>query len=280
MGSLIPDVKIKEIEAKGIITETNLPGADFVVNPYTGCQHGCIYCYAEFMKKYTGHDERWGDFVDIKINAPDLIKVNGKFKGKIIFFSSVTDPYQPVEAKYCLTRKILEKLVEKQPKISLLTKSALVTRDIDIFKKFKEIDIGVSISTLDEKLSRQLEPFASPPKLRMESIKKLKASGLKTWIFISPIFPYITEIEEIIKEVAPNADYFMFENLNLRAHNRNRVYDFIWKNRPDLLPAYKNIYENKDNKYWDDLRLFIIDTCRKYKKDYQICFHHGGFSKN
>jgi len=279
MGSRIPDLKVKEIEAKGIITETNLPGADFVVNPYTGCCHSCIYCYAEFMKRYTGHDERWGDFVDIKVNAPELVNAHGQYKGKVIFFSSVTDPYQPIEAKYGLTRKVLEKLVEEQPKLSLLTKSALVTRDIDIFKKFGVAEIGVSISTLDEKLSRQLEPFASPPKLRLEAIKKMKASGLKTWVFISPIFPYITEVEEIIKEMAPYVDYFMFENLNVRAHNRARIFNFLSRNRPDLLPIYRNIYDNKDNKYWDDLKLFIIDTCRKYQKDYQICFHHGGFSK-
>lgn len=129
------------------------------------------------------------------------------------------------------------------------------------------------------KLSRQLEPFASPPQLRLDALKKCKEAGLNTYVFLSPIFPYITEVEEIIKKAAPFVNYFMFENLNVRAHNRSRIYNFISKNRPDLLPAYKNIYDNRDNKYWDDLRLFIIDTCRRYKKDYQICFHHGGFSK-
>lgn len=279
MGSIVPELKIKEVEVKGIITKTNLPGADFVINPYTGCRHGCIYCYAEFMKKYTGHQEKWGDFIDVKINAPDLVDAHGQYKGKVIFFSSVTDPYQPIEAKYQLTRKVLEKLVEEQPIIDILTKSALVTRDIDIFKKFKEIEIGVSISTLDEKLSRQLEPFASPPKLRLEAIRKLKEEGLKTWVFISPIFPYITEVEEIIREAAPHVDYFMFENLNVRANNRSRIFNFISRNKPDLLPQYKEIFDAKNNSYWDQMQMFIVDTCRKYKKDYQICFHHGGFSK-
>lgn len=151
MGSIIPDLKIKEVQAKGIIVKTNLPGADFVINPYTGCRHSCIYCYAEFMKKYTGHDEKWGTFIDVKINAPDLIESKGKLAGEIIFLSSVTDPYQPIEAKYQLTRKILERLVEEDVKIDILTKSALVTRDIDILKEFTFVPtVGISVSTIDE----------------------------------------------------------------------------------------------------------------------------------
>ncbi len=125
---------VKEILAKSIITKSNLPEADFVINPYTGCSHACNYCYAEFMKKWSNHFEPWGEFVDVKSNALDLIDSPEKYSDKTILLSSVTDPYQPLEAKYQLTRRILEALIPVQPKIGILTKSRLVSRDIDVFR--------------------------------------------------------------------------------------------------------------------------------------------------
>ena len=142
-------LKIKEIKAKSIITKTQLPEGDFVINPYIGCMHGCIYCYARFMKRFTGHTEPWGAFVDAKINAADLIPTDvKKYKGKRITLSSVTDAYQPVELKYKLTRKILEKLIPLQPHVDIMTKSDLVLRDIDVIKQFKDCVVAFSILTL------------------------------------------------------------------------------------------------------------------------------------
>jgi len=262
---------IKEISVKGVVTKSNLPDAEYVINPYVGCQHGCIYCYAEFMKKFTDHHEEWGSFVDVKINSPELLKgLKGRYKGKDIFLSSVTDPYQPLEAKYMLTRKILERLVEEQPIIEILTKSALVKRDIDLFKKFKDISIGISLSTLDNELSRKLEPFTSPPKLRLDALKKCKEAGLKVYVFVSPIIPYITDVDEIVK-LSSFADYVMFENLNLRPTNINKIFDFIRKNRPDVFEDFKRV----DESYWKDVERNIRKIC----KDPRIYFHHGSPKK-
>lgn len=120
-------MKIKEIKAKSIIVKSNLPEGDFVINPYTGCSHGCLYCYARFMKRFTNHPEPWGEFVDVKINAPDLIPEDtDKYKDRSITIGSVTDPYLPLEAKYKLTRRILEKLIPLQPRLDIITKSDLV----------------------------------------------------------------------------------------------------------------------------------------------------------
>ena len=148
-------MKIKEIKAKSIITKSAL--ADYVINPYTGCMHGCIYCYARFMKRFTNHPEPWGDFVDVKINAPDLIpEKTDKYKNKTILMGSVTDAYHPIEIKYKLTRKILEKLIPLQLDLNILTKSDLVLRDIDLLKKFKNLLVTFSLSFLDEKYRKQL----------------------------------------------------------------------------------------------------------------------------
>ena len=104
-------MKIKEIKAKSIIVKSNLPDSDFVINPYTGCGHSCLYCYARFMKRFTNHSEPWGDFVDVKINAPELIPENTeKYRNKTMVIGSVTDSYQPLEKKYKLTRQFLKNL--------------------------------------------------------------------------------------------------------------------------------------------------------------------------
>ncbi|MEK6816502.1 MAG: radical SAM protein, partial [Nanoarchaeota archaeon] len=135
--------KVKEIKANEIIVKSNLPDADYVINPYVGCTHSCLYCYARFMKRFTGHTEPWGKFIDIKVNAPGLIPAEtSKYRGKSIFLSSVTDAYQPLERKYQLTRKILWKLIPMQPDLSILTKSDLVLRDIDLLKQFKGCEVG------------------------------------------------------------------------------------------------------------------------------------------
>lgn len=267
-------MRIKEIKVKSIIVKSNLPAGDFVVNPYVGCQHGCIYCYARFMKRFTGHKEPWGRFVDIKINAADLIpKDADKFKGKSITIGSVCDPYQPLERKYKLTKKILERLVFLQPHLDLMTKSDLVVRDIDLFKKFENCIIVISLSVLDEKLRKQLEPFSSSVKAKIGALKKLHKAGVQTALFISPIFPYITDWEKIIKETKYFVDEFWFENLNLYPSIQNAIYIFLKKNKLELIKKYKEIYLLNSN-YWDKEENKIKQFCKTLKIKHKIYFHH------
>ena len=272
---------IREISAAGILTRSNIPNTDLVVNPYIGCEHGCIYCYAEFMKRFTNHREPWGSFLDIKINADSLVKPKGKYHKKRILFSSVTDPYLPHESKYKITRKILQKLISHQPSISILTKSELITRDIDILKQFKTIEVGISVSTTKDELAKQLEPHASSPLKRFAALKKCRDSGLKTYIFISPIFPYISDIGKIMKLTENHADYYMFENLNLRPTNRKKIFDFIKEFTPHLIEKYKVIYNKPyDLSYWDQLSVKIEELSKIFNVRCINCFHHGGFSKS
>lgn len=272
---------IQEIEAKSILTKSNIPSVDLVVNPYVGCEHGCIYCYADFMKRFTNHHEPWGEFIDVKKNGADLVKPKGQYKGKDVLFSSVTDPYLPHERKFQVTREILKKLVKHQPRISILTKSELVKRDIEIFKQFQDIDIATSVSTINTELAKQLEPRASLPLRRFEALKECRNAGLTTHVFISPIFPYITEIEQIMEIMVDHVDYFSFENLNVRPNNRKQVFNFIRKNRPDLVSDYKKIYGRPpDNSYWEFTSQKIQELGKKYNVNCHIHFHYGGFSKN
>jgi DNA repair photolyase len=267
-------MKISEINAKSIISKTGIPTADYVINPYVGCTHSCIFCYAKFMKRFTGHKEDWGEFIDIKINAPDLIPGEGsKYKGKYVLLSSVTDPYLPLERKYKLTRRIIQKLIPLEPILGILTKSDLVLRDLDLIKQFRDSEIGFSFSTLDEDLRCKLEPLASPLSKRINALKEVHKSGIKTYVFISPLFPVLTDWKAIIQETKDYSDYYMFENLNIVGSVWGPLKQWLEKNYPPLVAEYKEIYF-KDSPYWDSVQAEILNYCEKEKLTCKMHFHH------
>ena len=126
---------------------------------------------------------------------------------------------------------------------------------------------------MDENLSRRLEPYASPPRKRIETLRKLHEEGIETYLFISPIFPGITDFEKLIKLSRDYFDEVLFENLNIRANNRKRIFEFLKENKPELIPLYSQI--QKDNSYWNDLEIKISEYCKKFNIPYKIYFHHG-----
>lgn len=266
--------KIKEIKASSIITKSNLPDADYVINPYIGCSHSCIYCYARFMKRFTGHCEAWGQFIDVKINAPDLIPAKtAKYKDKSIFLASVTDAYLPLERKYRLTRKILEKLIPLQPNLGIQTKSDLILRDIDLLKQFKNCEAGLTITTLDDKLQREIEPFTSTPQNRIKALRELKNAEIKTYVFVGPILPYLTDWKKIILATKRYADFYMFENLNTRGSIWDSVKKWLKEKHPALLKDYEKIYFSRTD-FWDKMEAKIRQFCKQQKIKGRIYFHH------
>ncbi len=268
-------MKIKEIKAKSIIVKTNLPEGDFVINPYIGCGHGCKYCYARFMKRFTGHTEPWGSFIDIKINAPDLIpERTNKYKGKYITMSSTTDPYNPLEKKYKLTRKILKKLISLKPILDIITKSDLVVRDVDLLKQLDCI-VALSASGMDEKLRKQLEPFGPSINKRINALNKLHKNGIKTALFISPIFPELSDWKGLINKTKNFVDEYWFENLNLYPSIRVNIFRFLRKNKSELVGKYREIYSGSS--YWNKVEKEIREFCKKKKVNFKIYFHHKVF---
>jgi DNA repair photolyase len=265
---------IKEVKAKSILVKSNLPEADYVINPYTGCMHGCIYCYARFMKRFTNHHEDWGKFVDVKINSADLIKGNiGKYTGKNIFISSVTDSYMSIDKNYMLSRKVLEKLSGSGVEISIQTKSHLVLRDIDLISKIKNIEVGFTITTLDDEVRKQIEPYASSVENRLNALKELHKSKIKNYVFIGPILPFITDWQEIILQTKDYVDRYMLENLNIIGSVWHNIEEWLLKNHEDLIEKYEQIYFYK-NGYWDKVEKDIIDFCNDNKIKYKMFFHH------
>ena len=268
-------IKIREIEAKSIISSSNLPGTDYVINPYTGCIHSCLYCYARFMKRFTGHTESWGKFIDVKINGPELIpEKTSKYEGKTIFLSSVTDPYNPMERKYKLTRRILEKLIPLQPDLGILTKSDLVLRDMDLLRQFKSCEVGITITTTNDTLRKEIEPSTSSIPKRIEALGKLKEAGIGTYVFIGPILPFFTDWKEIVLITKKFSDSYLFENLNIAGAVWGCIRGWLVSCHSDLLREYERIYFTK-SEYWDNVEKDIEKFCREQKLDFEIYFHHG-----
>jgi DNA repair photolyase len=190
--------RIAEKSCKTGLSKSGL-SYDYAVNPYTGCLHGCIYCYANFMRRFSGHmRDPWGSFVDVKVNLIDVLaKELPKRKGGSVWLSSVCDPYQQPEAKYELTRRTIQ-LLSEYPKftISILTKNTLVLRDLDLLKSIRDrVDVGFTITTFDEEAQRIFEPHASPVHERVEAARRIGEAGVPTWVFIAPMLPYVSEME-------------------------------------------------------------------------------------
>lgn len=183
-------MKVKEIFAKTILTKTAISSFDYCINPYVGCGHGCRYCYASFMKRFTGHLEPWGEFIDVKVNAPYLLRKQLKrAKQGVVALSTVTDPYQPIEKKYQLTRKCLEALLETQFSVNLLTRSSLCLRDMDLFKQFKNIEVGLSVTTHDERIGKMFEPNSPSIQSRVNTLRTLRQEKIQTYAFVGPMLP-------------------------------------------------------------------------------------------
>ena len=207
---------VREILAKSILSKSQV--YDYVVNPYVGCSHSCRYCYAAFMKRFTGHRETWGEFVDIKINAPELLarEIRKKRMGRV-WVSGVCDPYQAAEKKYRLTRRCLEVLLENQWPVTIQTKSSLVLRDIGILGQFNDIEVGLSITTADEKIRKLFEPGASPIKERIHALDVLHSRGIRTFAMIAPILP---KSEGLIGRLPGKVDHILIDRLNYSYANR------------------------------------------------------------
>jgi DNA repair photolyase len=201
---------VREILAKGILSKSQV--YDYVINPYTGCQHSCTYCYARFMKRFSGHTEPWGEFVDVKINAVDLLKreILRKKPGRV-WVSGVCDPYQPLERRYQLTRGCLSILVQYQWAFSIQTRSPLVVRDIDILKQAQDAEVGMSITTADEGMRRLFEPKAPTIASRIKALAELHRQGIRTSAMIAPLLP---EAEGLAAALKGSVDRVRIDKMN------------------------------------------------------------------
>ncbi len=256
---------IRETNVKSILTKSNLPVADYSVNPYIGCEHGYKYCYASFMKRFTNHKEPWGSFVDVK-TWPE-IKHPERYKGKKLFIGSVTDPYQPIEERYGRTRKLLQELQGSGALKSIATKSDLILRDMDLIASFPNARVSFSINTLDETFTEEMDGSVSIAR-KIKAMSLLHEAGIRTTCFSSPIFPGITDCKAIIRECRDKCNLVWLENLNLRGEYKPVILDYIQRNYPSLSSLYDEIYREGKRDYWFTLNEELKDFCKEEALDY------------
>jgi DNA repair photolyase len=235
----------RKVACKSLLNKSGI--SDYAVNCYSGCAHGCVYCYARFTTRFTHPHEPWGSFVDIKENAvPVLAKEVKRRRTGNVILSSVCDAWQPVEDKTLLTRRCIELLIQYHYPIRALTKNALAARDLDLLK-LGDTELGVTITTLDPNLAKLIEPGASSPQARVELLQTAKSKGLKTYAFLGPLLPFLTDTErnitDLLKAVKDaGADYFYVDKLNLRYGVWQDLLKLLKQHYPALLPEYRKIF--------------------------------------
>ncbi len=201
---------VKEVSAKTILSKSKV--SDYTINPYVGCEHGCTYCYARFMKRFTGHKEPWGTFVDVKANAHKLLEheANKKKVGKV-WISGICDPYQPIERTYGLTRKCLEVLLRHDWPIVIQTKSPLVLRDSDLLRNSEKVEVGLTVTTADDEIRQIFEPSAPSIEERLRTLGQLHSAGIKTYAMIAPLLP---NAENLPQHLIGKIDFAIVDRMN------------------------------------------------------------------
>ncbi|MEO0225661.1 MAG: radical SAM protein [candidate division WOR-3 bacterium] len=269
---------IRQIYCKSILNKSGIPGIDYALNPYVGCAHKCAYCYAVFMKRFTNHPEPWGEFVDVKINCPQILsrQLKGIKQKSKISFGTVCDTYQPVEAKYELTRKCLEILIYYKHPISILTKSPLVLRDLDLILKFNEVEIGFTITLLEEKIRKIFEPNSAQVGERFNALKILSQNKILTWVFVAPLLPCFSDDEETLRQLfdlseKSGAYSITFDSLNPYPKVWNNVIRLVKENFPERLTHYQHYYLNKA-RYEKQIKERISDIGKRFKIKFDFAF--------
>lgn len=212
------NVTVAEVACKSALSKSGI--SDYAVNCYRGCAHACVYCYARFMARFSGHEgERWGTFVDARTNAPQVLarELDRARPGRVML-SSVCDGWQPIEERYRLSRRCLELLVRYAFPIGILTKSGLVRRDLEVLHG-AQAEVGVTLTTDDEALRRLIEPGASPVADRLDVLRRARQAGLATYVFAKPIIPFLCdgrrELDALFRAIAASGvDCVLADTLN------------------------------------------------------------------
>lgn len=268
-------MEIKEILAKSIITKSKLPDTDYVVNPYVGCQFACLYCYASFMGRFVNESlENWGNYLYVKTNAVELFKAEYARLKPInnqpprLMLSSVTDPYQGAEKHYQLVRGILAHCNDLSfpGLLSILTKSPLVLRDVDILLGSPNVEVGLTVTSTEDKISRFLEIHAPSAKRRFDTLAKLNEQGIKTYAFIGPLLPHFRydapALEDFIKALADTGVKSVYvEHMNLKPYILKRIDPCLAESSTEVQQLYR---EAKFKTHREALQNMILPLLDKY----------------
>ncbi|MDX3524214.1 SPL family radical SAM protein [Streptomyces scabiei] len=261
-----------EIEAKTLIQKSKTPSHDYVINPYTGCVLGCAYCFASFAGRQFGRSvKEWGDYLYVKKNAVELARKElakmpqGKRRGTMLL-SSVTDPYQGHETQYRLTRGILRELqaVEYPGLVRILTKSPVVTRDIDLLTALPRAEVGMTVTTTDDKVSRWLEVRAPRASRRLRTLAELNEAGIRTYAFVGPLLPHFATRPELLDDqfgqlVEAGVGEVFMEHINLKRYIRERMDQVLADESEEVREAYVQAQTKEHREQLDAIVAELLD---------------------
>ena len=248
------------------LSASRLPSLDYSLNPYLGCEHGCIYCYSRYVFRDSNLARRWGYFVKAKRNIVERLSAElRRMPVGVVGVSTVTDPYQPFESKLELTRKCLNLLSTHRFPVSIQTKSTLVLRDLDLIR-LRGFDVGLTITTMDGGLARELEPRAPSPDARVQVAEELAAAGVETWVFLGPIIPFINDGEDNLRRVVEVAKVtgskLIYDKLNLRRWVLDSVTPFLEREIPGLVGKFPSLLKPSSS-YWYRVSRMVESLCRE-----------------
>jgi DNA repair photolyase len=269
------------IKCKTALSTSKLPGLKYTLNPYVGCEHGCLYCYSPAVLRDAKMLERWGKVVRAKENIIEVLReeVERKKKGTV-GVSTVSDPYQPLEKRLELTLRCMGLLSAKGFDVSIHTKSDLVLRDSFLINP-PGFDVGVTITTMDKNIARRLEPMASPPDARASVLDHFSSKRIETWIFLGPIIPEINDSEESITEVVKvaksNNSHIIYDKLNLRAGVLDRLEPLLEFEKPGLTGRISELTGPKST-WWKKVRSKVEKACKDHYVKCEPAFPDLSFS--
>jgi len=264
-------LKVVEVSCRHALVPSSLPGLDFALNPYRGCSHGCVYCYAPSVLRET---REWGTFVDVRGDMPAILNRDLRSKREgVVGIGTVTDGYQPIEARYHLTRACLTRLLMSPLRVSVQTKSSLVLRDLDLLSEFKEIDVGVTVTTLDEYVSRAVEPLAAPPRKRLETMRALADQGMEVWAFVGPYLPGLRgkAMENLVRELSEaGATRILGDRLRIRSGTMERMRMAAMQLLPDERTPF--LTDLEDPSYASTVEIELRQNCDELGVEYRPAF--------
>jgi len=259
-------VEYSSITCKSALSPSKLPGLNYSLNPYRGCRHGCVYCYSPNVLGDRRLAMNWGKVVQAKQNIVEVLEREVKRKPKgVVGVSTVTDPYQPLEAELELTRKCIELLSKHRFDVCIQTKSSLVLRDADVIKP-EGFEVGVTITTMDRGLASRLEPQASPPDARAQVLEEFSRRGVETWLFLGPIVPEINDEEESLRrviEVARRAGSRMiYDRFNLKRWVLERLAPVLELELPGLVKRLPGLV-GPSSRRWRETCSRVESICKE-----------------
>jgi len=250
--------QLVEVRVKSALNRVCGMGFGWSVNPYRGCAHGCPFCYARRTHWFLEEDGvgQWSSKVFVKVNAPEILRAEltrPSWKRELVAVGTATDPYQPAEARYRITRRILEVLAQSRTPASVVTRSPLVLRDVDVLQELARkagVTVCLSVATLDPELARQLEPTVALPRHRLRAVEELSKAGIRTGVLLAPVLPGLTDqphnLEAVVRAAAHHGAHFVAHNvLHLGEVTRQAFWSFLQTHYPDLVPLYTELYPGR-----------------------------------